>query len=258
MKFSKIIHTDPNRIRGQIVSVIGGGGKTSLIEAIAQELRQVGFKVVVTTTTKLNPLPRVALVLKEHSPNFAVELAILLQENRLVVVGQDYYKGQTLKGLRRNAVPGLLRYGDVVLVEADGCRQRPLKTHKSYEPPIPAASTTVIIVCGARAVGQRLDEAYVHRLDLFARKWNLAEGAVLTPEIIASELLSPQSYLRNVPVRAEVRLFVNQADVNNRGARLLAEHLMARCAHPVYYGSVQMQTLSDARTEYARANRGAA
>jgi probable selenium-dependent hydroxylase accessory protein YqeC len=101
----------------------------------------------------------------------------------------------------------------------------------------------VIIICGANVVGAPLNTETVHRAELFSQKWNLPFGTVITPEIIANELLSPHSYLRNIPLRAEVRILINQCDKNPIGGRLLAEHLMRKCQYPVYLGSIQQTKL---------------
>ncbi len=252
MKFCQIIHRDPQQLRGQIVSVIGGGGKSTLIERIGQELRKKDFRVILTATTKLKRLPKIGLVLSEESPNFVSELEVLLRENKIALVAQNYYKEDTLKGVSRTMVPGLTAYADIVLVEADGSRQRPLKTHKPHEPPIPVHSNTVIIVCGANVVGEPLSSKQVHRMELFAEKWNLSEGTTLTPEVVARELLSPHSYLRNVPLRAEIRYFVNKCDLNEIGGRLLAEHLMRKCPYPVFLGSLKQNQLADVRHEFSK------
>ena len=43
---------------GEVISLVGGGGKTTLMFALAQELASVGEPVLTTTTTKISePLP---------------------------------------------------------------------------------------------------------------------------------------------------------------------------------------------------------
>ncbi|NIR49338.1 putative selenium-dependent hydroxylase accessory protein YqeC [candidate division KSB1 bacterium] len=242
MKFYEIIHRDLKKIKGQVISIIGGGGKTSLLYKIGKELAKRNFKVILTTTTKLPPQLGTGLALTGNG-NFDSELSVLLNENNIVLVAEEYYKKDALKGLSRSAVSRLGHYADIVLVEADGCRRRSLKTHKEYEPPIPAATNTVIIICGANVVGQPLNEDTVHRWELFSQKWNLPCGTVLTPEVISNELLSPYSYFRNIPLKAEIRLFVNKTDANSIGGKLLADHLITRCSYPVFSGSITENTL---------------
>ncbi|MFQ5639127.1 MAG: selenium cofactor biosynthesis protein YqeC [bacterium] len=243
MKFYEIIHHNLTLITGQIVSIIGGGGKSSLLLQIAKELSRKDFKVVITSTTKLQPMANIGLVLTHENNHSLSEAKILLDTNGLVLIASRYYKQETLKGLDKVRVQELRHLADVVLVEADGSRQRSLKTHKSYEPPIPPASTSVVIVSGANIVGKNLNDKNVHRSELFAEKWNLQQGDILTPETICRELLSPHSYLRNIPLRAEVRFYINKSDQNPIGGQLLAEHIYRKSDYPVFLGSLKKKTV---------------
>lgn len=251
MKFYQIIHDDLSELRGQVVSIIGGGGKSSLLLRIGEELVKENLKVILTSTTKLQAFPEMGLVLTGENQNFVSQLKLMLDKIKIALVAQEYYKAETLKGLHKLAVQQLTKYADIVLVEADGCRQRPLKTHRDYEPPIPPTTNTVIIISGANAVGERLTEKTVHRTELFAQKWNLPDGTLLTPEIISQELLSPHSYLRNIPIQARVRFLINKSDTNSIGGKLLAEHLMRKCSYPVFLGSVTNHELKRISIEHS-------
>ncbi len=239
MKFYKIIHPDIRKLRGQVVSFIGGGGKSTLLHRIGRELARKDLKVILTTTTKMQVFPNTGLVLQQEREDYLDELQVLLEELGIVIVAKDYYKADTLSGVNTQSVQMLKRLADVVLIEADGSRQRPLKTHKLYEPPIPIITNTVVVLCAAEVVGKPLSNSTVHRAELFSEKWHLPMGTKLTPEIVANELLSAESYLKNVPIDARVAYFVNKEDKNEIGGRLLAEHLMRRCDFPVYLGSLR-------------------
>ncbi len=243
MYFYQIIHEDVNKLRGHIVSIIGGGGKSSLLLKMGKELAEQSLQVILTSTTKTQPLPNIGLVLSADNPNFLSEVQVLLEELRIALVAKTYYKKDSLIGVNIPTIFDLTSVGDILLIEADGSRKRSLKTHKESEPVISPNSTAVIILCGANVVGELLNEETVHRAELFSQKWRLPFGTVLTPEIIANELLSPHSYLRNIPLRAEVRILINQCDKNPIGGRLLAEHLTKKCHYPVYLGSIQQTKL---------------
>ncbi len=244
MSFYRLIHEDPGKIKGQIVSIIGGGGKSALLQKIGRELVKENLRVILTSTTKFQPFPQTGFVLVKDGRDFSIELKTLLSELKLAQVAKDYYEHDRFIGVSIPVVQELSRFADVVLIEADGSRQRSLKTHKESEPVIPPFSTTVVIICGCDVVGEPLNEKTVHRAELFSKKWELPFGATLTPEIICKELLSPLSYFRNVPLRSAVRLFINKADSNPIGGKLLAEHLMRKCEHRVFLGSLREHTLT--------------
>lgn len=243
MQFFSIIDGDISRIKGRVVSVIGGGGKSSLIHKVGRELQAAGLRVILTSTTKLQEFDGIPLLLHKKNRAFFKNLKTALDENKIVLVAEDYYKSEKLQGVSPTFVSKLSRYADIVLIEADGSRQRALKTHKAYEPVIPVCSQQVIIICAATIVGQRLNDETVHRAELFADKWGLPFGTVLTPEMVVNELTSPDSYLRNIPLKAEVSYLVNKEDLNPDGGQILAEQLAKHCHHPVYLGSLRQNSL---------------
>ena len=51
MRLTELLDIDVNSKK--IISVVGGGGKTSLIFRLAEELAEQGKKVIVTTTTHI-------------------------------------------------------------------------------------------------------------------------------------------------------------------------------------------------------------
>ncbi|HEX9654493.1 MAG TPA: selenium cofactor biosynthesis protein YqeC [bacterium] len=253
MPFYQLIHDDLSKIKGQIVSFIGGGGKSSLLQTIGKELALQNLRVVLTSTTKFQPFPQIGLVLVKDGRSYLSELKTLLDEIKVVQVAGDYHKKDRFLGVSVVTVQELSRLADVVLIEADGCRQRSLKTHRENEPVIPSFSTTIVIICGCDVVGEPLNAETVHRAQLFSEKWHLPLNEILTPEIISKELLSPKSYLRNVPIRAAIRLFISKADSNPIGGKLLSEHLLRKTEYPIFLGSIQRNQLQRVVIENLRA-----
>ncbi|MFQ5604542.1 MAG: selenium cofactor biosynthesis protein YqeC [bacterium] len=245
MHFYKIINQNIDQLRGQTVSIIGGGGKSTLIKKLSSELVEQKLKVIVTTTTKIQLLSKMGLVLTKNNPNFVSELKVIIDELNIVQVAKEYYKKDTLNGINRALVNELSNYADVVLIEADGSRQRSLKTHKEYEPVIPTCTSTVVVLCGANIVGEQLNESTVHRAELFSQKWRHPFGTILTPEIISKELLSPHSYLRNAPIQAQIVYLINKIDTNAIGGKLLAEHLKRTSHHRVFKASIKKNSLKE-------------
>lgn len=238
MNFYYLINAEIDNLSGQIVSVIGGGGKSTLIQQIGKELVEKNLKVILTSTTKIQPLREIELVCQKDQNNYKSKLKDLLAKDNIVLLANDFYKGNKLVGIQEQSVPGLINFADTVLIEADGARQRSLKTHKVYEPVIPEISTSVIIICGANVVGAPLNEDNVHRAELFSQKWGLPTGTLLTPEIITKELLSNDSYLKYIPKNTAVSILINKADTNPEGAKLLARELKQKSEFQIYIGSI--------------------
>ena len=209
-------------VRSGVTSVIGSGGKTSLIAALARELPGT---VVLTTTTHILPFADVPLVTSADADDVRTALA----ESRVVCVGSQAEKNGKLV-TPELGIDALASLADYVLVEADGARRLPLKAHAPWEPVIPACSGRTILVLGASGLGRPVREK-VHRPELFCELAGCAPGDPAMPELVARAA--------NAEALADVAL-VNQADV----APDAAHDLAALLAIPSFVGSAQTGTVA--------------
>lgn len=190
-----------------VTSVIGSGGKTSLLAALARELSGT---VVLTTTTHILPFAGVPLVTSANADDVRAALA----GSRVVCVGSQAEKNGKLVAPELG-IEQLASLADYVLVEADGAHRLPLKAHAPWEPVIPACSGRTILVLGASGLGRPVREA-VHRPERFCELTGCAPDDVATPELVARAA--------NAEALADAAL-VNQADVAAGAARELADLL---------------------------------
>ena len=207
---------EPLGVGPGVTSVVGSGGKTSLIAALARELPGT---VVLTTTTHILPFPDVPLLV---SPS-ADEVAAALEASRVICVGSHGEKNKLVAP--ELGIDTLAALADHVLVEADGARRLPLKAHAAWEPVIPPCTARTILVLGALGLGRPVAEK-VHRPEVFCELAGCEPGDVATPELVARAA--------NAEGFGDVAL-VNQADVAPDAARELAVLL----ATPTLVGSVQ-------------------
>lgn len=191
-------------VRPGVTSVIGSGGKTSLLAALARELPGT---VVLTTTTHILPFPDVPLVTSADADDVRSALA----ESRVVCVGSRAEKNGKLV-TPELGIDALASLADYVLVEADGARRLPLKAHAPWEPVVPACSGRTILVLGAFGLDHPVREK-VHRPELFCELAGCTPDDPATPELVARAA--------NAEALADVAL-VNQADVAPDAARDLA------------------------------------
>ncbi len=144
-----------------VVSVIGSGGKTTLIEALAEEGLTRSLRVLITTTTKLSH-PRL------HTYTVADTLALdtdrLPESGRCVLWG--FSDGDKLIPGSSDVLSSCRTLFDLILIEADGSRGLPLKMHKADEPVIPHITTSTVQVFGLSALGGRKEQV-IHRSELF-------------------------------------------------------------------------------------------
>ncbi|MDR3170343.1 MAG: putative selenium-dependent hydroxylase accessory protein YqeC [Treponema sp.] len=161
-----------------IITVIGSGGKTSLIWYLARKMDRLC--TLVTTTTKMGVPPpgakRYDHFLKYESPTDAsqvpapgVTLAVALDAS-----------GGKLVALPPEALEAMVRQYDYVLIEGDGSRQLPLKAWAAYEPVVPAYTTLTVGILPLWPVGMIVSQTIIHRLPLFSTLTGLGEGEVLS------------------------------------------------------------------------------
>ncbi len=211
------------------VYLVGGGGKTTLMFTLARLLVARGHTVVTSTSTRIWRPDDHPVVLGAE-PVERVRAALATARHVTVAAGEE---GEKLVGFSPSVLDELwsdLR-PDVLLVEADGSRGRPLKGHAPHEPVVSANASQLIAVVGADAVGSPLDENHVHRAAIAGRLLGLPLGRSLAVEPIARLLEHPAGMLRNLPADMPVAAVVTRGD---RGpATLLAARLAAGRFAPV-------------------------
>ena len=205
-------------IRPGVTAVIGGGGKTTLLRTLGEELARES-RVLLCTTTKIFPFP--GLPCAETGET----LDALRREHRLLCAGMPV-AGTGKLTAPPVPVAELAQWFDYVLVEADGSAQRPLKAHASHEPVVPPEANQTICVVGASGFGRPIREA-AHRPELYARLAGASVEDGAAPETEAAVL------------RAEGlhhRIYVNQAEAPRELAAARAMAALLDC--PVLAGSL--------------------
>ena len=187
----------------RLVTLVGGGGKTTLLYALARQAVDAGYTVAVTTTTHILPHPGLP---RSERPTRA-----LLEARRAVTVGTVGEKGK-LTGPENPAA--LLDLAGVVLVEGDGANRLPLKAPEAVIPP---ESRAVLAVAGLDAVGRPIGET-CHRPDRAAALVDKPPDALVTAADAARLLTHPLGGRKGVPVGAAFRCVLNKADTPARRA----------------------------------------
>ena len=197
-------------------ALVGGGGKTSLMYALSREYADAGLSAIISTTTRIGePPPEKARLIEKNDPAASGPLAV---SGEVVCIGEwrDTEKlGYPGNELWRRA----LGEADRVFTEADGAKRLPVKAPADHEPCLDFEGIdTVVGVAGLGAMGKALEEVGF-RLEIVCRLLSAAPEALLTPEMLAFLLTSPQGQFKNVGSKERYRVFLNQAD--NDGATAL-------------------------------------
>lgn len=142
-----------------VTALIGGGGKTTLLYTLTEELRKKGAVLLCTSTRIMRPTQYEVLERAGEA-----EISAALSAHGAVCVGEPSAEGKL--GPPSLSFDALARLADYVLVEADGSRRLPLKAHAPHEPVIPKEAGCVLCVVGARGFDRPIREA-VHRPEQF-------------------------------------------------------------------------------------------
>lgn len=210
------------------VAVVGAGGKTSAMYALAARLD----RAVVTATVRIPPFEgHVADLVVTDDPRAAVASA---REWPLGVVPRRDRPDRYL-GYDPGMVAGLADADvDAVLVKADGARNRLFKAPGDGEPRIPETADVVIPVASVHAVGEPLSPEAVHRVERVADLTGLDPGDTIRPADVAAVLASPGGGFKGVPPDATVIPLLNMVDDGDleRTAREVARGVHARADVP--------------------------
>ena len=189
--------------RQELVSFVGGGGKTSAVFALAEH--RSGRRIV-TTTTKMGRERTGGLpVLLNPSDQ---DIAAGFETNPALLVWGAVDEHRAV-GVSTADCDRWMHLADTVAVEADGSRRRPFKAPAAYEPVIPAATTTLVACVGLAAVNAPIAEG-CHRPELVAGLLGCDEADRLTAERLVTVLLSDQGSRRECPDHARFAVLLNR------------------------------------------------
>ena len=224
----------------ELVAISGGGGKSSLMFALAKAL---SGRVIMTTTTRIftaqtKLADAVFIVPKGQTSDGGLigesgqvsELgALLARHGNCLVIGE--LVGEKAAGVPPELPGRLLARADVdyVLVEADGSRMRPCKAPAGHEPVVPTETTVLVPVAGIDAVGGRLVDV-AHRPEQVAVLTGLRPDDEITTSALAALMSHPDGGLKGAPGEARVVPLLNKVTTSEQSlaagevARLLLKN----------------------------------
>ena len=194
-----------------VVSLCGGGGKTTLMFALARETKAV-MPTAIFTTTHIMPPEEADVMLSV--PFSAEECRAAWRGGKIAASGSYLAEERKFGAPEEDAMRFLCREAESVMIEADGSRRLPVKYPAALEPVIRPETTDIVVVAGLSALGKAPSEI-VHRYALAKECVDLS-GDTLTEAQMAALLWA--GYGRFDPV-----FLLNQADtaaLAGRGERV--------------------------------------
>lgn len=205
--------------RGEVISLVGGGGKTTLMFALAYELALRGEAVITTTTTRIfePSVSETFLILEPDEEKTLASLHKVLEKHRHITLATERFLPEgKLKGVRPEFVTVLaeLKQVSYVIVEADGAARKPLKAPNDNEPVIPQNTSLVIPIVGIDALGSKLARKNVFRPEIISRLTGLPIGAVVSADAVATLMTHPEGIIKGSPAHARIVPLINKMDLD--------------------------------------------
>lgn len=200
----------------EVISLVGSGGKTTLMFTLAQQLSQ-SFNVISTTTTKIfYPSPQETSIIKRGCH---CSKEISFAKGRHITIIDKILPNSKACGFSPQVIDSWAKEtpAHYIIVEADGSRRCDVKwpdTRK--EPVVPQSTTTVIAVLGGNCFNKTLEEKNVFRAHLFAQKTQMNLGHPLTLHAISRLFLDPDGLFAHSPQDAKKIVFINKIQGKDR------------------------------------------
>lgn len=210
----------------ELISIIGAGGKSTILFTLGKELADPSRRVILTTTTMMAADQVTEPTCWTDDP---IEVEKVLEPGLPLFVVTAEIPGKAT-GPTPAAVDRLFleTSADFVIVEADGARSMSIKAPAAHEPVIPRLSTTVIVVAAIDAIGRPISEV-AHRPERVANLAGIGIDDPLTITDAARVLLHGDGGLKGIPgptrvVMAITKVTQRTEESANRLATILAEH----------------------------------
>lgn len=206
-----------------LISITGGGGKTSLMFYLARIMSRAG-NVICSTTTKLcTPYPYEVPIIFSAGRKFdelKASVSNALGDTSPILIGETEKNGKLI-GISPNLANELFtdRIAQHMIIEADGALTMPFKVYESYEPVIPSLTTLHIVVVGSEVLFSPLTRENTFRFELLRKRWEIYDDEVLCPDKITKILKSHTEYLKGSPANAKRLLFFNKYDLISKPGR---------------------------------------
>jgi len=215
----------------EVISLVGAGGKTTLLYALGRELSALRCGVILTTTTKIFEPAPAPFFLQFLSPALGAAkkwVAEHLRRQQCLLLARGRLPNGKLEGIPPEWAEELFLLDGVsaIVTEADGAAGRPLKAPREGEPVIPGNTTLLVPVMGIEGMGRPLDEETVFRSAIASRVLNLPIGSTITEGVIARLMIE---LIKSGPAGTRVVPLINKVDIpgGREKAERLARHLLS-------------------------------
>jgi len=206
--------------KGDVVSIVGTGGKTTLLFQMGKELKEQN-KVLLTTSTKIyKPTAEKYDYIYTNIEEYKYDNI----KSGITVLSKDInYENNKLIGIDDNILEDVIDDFDLVLIEADGSRNLPLKGWKKHEPPILSKTNKTIGIIPIKILGKKISEDIIYGFEEFKNFLN--NDDVIDSKVVGRICSSNDGIFKNSC--GELYIYINKVDSveDLKNAQDLAKYL---------------------------------
>ncbi|MGL5379844.1 selenium cofactor biosynthesis protein YqeC [Clostridium sp.] len=193
--------------KDDIVTVVGAGGKTSLINYLAKHY-QINNKVLVTTTTKIyKPDNEFKYTMYLLDDNTKIQPPI---KNGIVVCGQYINNEEKIVGMDFEELDRITPKFDLSLIEGDGSKMKKIKGWNNNEPVVYPSTKKTIGILDITSYDMDINEVNIHRLDELKKITNINKNEKINFDNLCDIVLNDNGMFKNA--MGENVLFINKVE----------------------------------------------
>ncbi|MFU8856169.1 MAG: selenium cofactor biosynthesis protein YqeC [Deferrisomatales bacterium] len=199
---------------GGLISLVGGGGKTTALYRLVGEWRGRGLRAFAATTTRIAVPEPGEPELRLAETWEALHHVVQTRSKHPVVLGRRVLSEGKVEGLPPEWCSRIFAEGlaKALAVEADGAARLPVKAPAPWEPVVPAATTVFVAVVGLSCLGKPLDGNNAFRPARVGEAAGLSWGEAIGTGSLVRLLRAPQGLAKGCPPGAAAVALLNQAD----------------------------------------------
>ena len=177
------------------VSLVGAGGKTTLINQLTESLRQKKKILVSSTTTFIKP--EITMYdFMDYDYNSDYDLGSIDRPG-IYIIGKGKNLEDLVFGLTNEDIESISGEFDHAIIECDFSNGRPLKGFREFEPRIPATTDITVGVLDIQSLGLLVNAANIHHLDKFLELTESSIGSLVTIQHLAKIVDDDEALFKN-------------------------------------------------------------
>ena len=190
------------------VSLVGAGGKTTLINKLTESLRKKKKILVSSTTTFIKP--EITMYdFMDYAYHKDYDLGSINRPG-IYIIGKGKNLEDLVFGLSTKDIENLADGFDHTIIECDFSNGRPLKGFRDHEPKIPSTTDITIGVLDIQSLGLMVNATNIHHLDKYLELTGSSIGSLVTIGHLAKIVNDKMALFKNA-VGKKV-LYINKVE----------------------------------------------